>query len=54
MVYVGIHALRHLKEELAWAIYRQLWAVSNVMLSKSYTTKEQSHLKLLYGLLCGP
>ena len=35
MVYVGIHALRHLKEELAWAIYRQLWAISNVMLSKT-------------------
>ena len=50
---------RHLKEELAWAIDKQLWVI---MLFKtvSYTTKEVKNeallsLKLiLYVFLCGP
>ena len=29
-----IHILRHLKEELAWAIDEQLWVISNVKLFK--------------------
>ena len=32
MVYVGIRVLRHLKEELAWAIDRQFWVISNITL----------------------
>ena len=30
MVYVGIHILRHLKEELAWVIDKWLWMISNI------------------------
>ena len=34
---MGIHVLRHLKEELAWAKDKQLWVISN------YTTEEQTN-----------
>ena len=40
--YVGFsHIGSHLKEELAWAIEKWLWVISNTMLFKtvSYTTK---------------
>ena len=30
-----VHILRHLKEELAWAIDNQLWLISNIMLFKT-------------------
>ena len=35
MVYVNIHILRNLKEELAWAIDKWLQVISNVMLFKT-------------------
>ena len=39
---MGIHVLRRLKEELAWATDKQLQIFSNIMLFKtvSYTTKK--------------
>ena len=30
VAYMGVHISRHLKEELAWAIDKQLWAISNL------------------------
>ena len=35
MVCVGIHVLRRLKEELAWATDKRLQVISNVMLVKT-------------------
>ena len=35
MRYVNIHALRHWKEELAWAIDKRLQVISNKMLFKT-------------------
>ena len=32
---VGVHLLRRLKEEQAWAIDKQLQAISNIMLFKA-------------------
>ena len=37
LVYVNIHILRHLKEELAWSIEKWLWVISNTMLFKTVT-----------------
>ena len=34
-MYVNIHALGHLKDELAWAIDKWLWVTSNKMLFKT-------------------
>ena len=39
-MYVGIHVLRCLKEEQTWATDKRLGVISNIMLFKSYTTKE--------------
>ena len=49
MAYVGIHVSRHLKEELAWAIDKWLWIISNIMLFKTviYTTKELKNKAVL-------
>ena len=33
--YMGVHILRCLKEELAWATDKQLWVISNIMLFKT-------------------
>ena len=35
VVYVNVHVLRHLKEELAWAIDKWLWVISNKMFFKT-------------------
>ena len=35
MAYVNVCVSRHLKEELAWAIDKRLWDVSNKMLFKT-------------------
>ena len=35
VAYVNVCVLRHLKEELAWGIDKQLWVVSNKMLFKT-------------------
>ena len=32
VVYANVRVSRHLKEGLAWAICRQLWVISNIML----------------------
>ena len=42
VVCVGVHVLRHFKEELAWATDKWLRIMSNVMLFKtvSYSTKK--------------
>ena len=34
VVYVKVHILRHLKEELAWALDKQLQVISYTMLFK--------------------
>ena len=59
MAYVNVCVSRRLKEELAWAIDKRLWVVSNEMLFKTVirTTKKlkKSCFKLktiLYVLLC--
>ena len=31
VVYMGIHVLRHLKEELAWGIDKWLQVISNIL-----------------------
>ena len=36
--YVNVHVSKSLKEELAWAIDKQLWVVSNKMLFKTVIT----------------
>ena len=40
-MYVNVCVSRHLKEELAWAMDKWFWVISNKMLFKtvSYTTK---------------
>ena len=35
VAYMNVRASRHLKEELAWVIDKQLWAISNEMLFKT-------------------
>ena len=35
MVYVNVHVLRHLEEELAWAIHKRLRVNSNKMFFKT-------------------
>ena len=40
----GVHISRHLKEELAWAIDKQLQVINNKM---SYTTKELRNKPIL-------
>ena len=35
MAYMKVHVSRHLKEELAWAIGKQLRVISNEMLVKT-------------------
>ena len=32
VAYINVSVPRHLKEELAWAIHKQLWVISNTML----------------------
>ena len=55
VVYVGIHILRCLKEELAWARDKQHQIISNIMLFKTdtYTTKTLMNkaVLILYALL---
>ena len=55
-MYLGIHILKCLKEELAWATDKWFRITSNIILS--YTTKEIknkaiSSLQILHVLLCG-
>ena len=45
MVDVNVRILSHLKEELAWAIDKQLWVISTVMLFKN--TKELKNKAVL-------
>ena len=35
MAYVNVHTSRGLKEELAWAIDKRLWLITNTMLFKT-------------------
>ena len=35
MGYVNVHISKHLKEDLAWAIYKRLQVISNKMLFKT-------------------
>ena len=35
MVYMGVHVLRHLKEELAWATDKWLHIISTIVLFKT-------------------
>ena len=56
MAYVTVHVLRHLKEELAWVIDKQVWFISNTM-SVIYTAKNLKNKaieSILYALLCDP
>ena len=49
MAYIGIHVLRYLKEELAWATDEWLGVISKVMLFKQlYDCKKikNNHFKL--------
>ena len=56
-----VRVLSHLKEELAWAVDKQLRVISTIKNNKSTKelkeTKELSRFKfktILYALLCGP
>ena len=47
MVDVDAHILSHLKEELAWAVDKQLWVISAITLFKnSMSTNEVKELKI--------
>ena len=39
MAYVSIDVLIHLEQELAWAMDKQLWVISNVMSYKTVPSK---------------
>ena len=39
-IYVNLCVLRHLKEELAWAIDKWLWVISSKMLSEAIDTDQ--------------
>ena len=61
MVDIDVHVSSHLKEELAWAVDKQLWVISTIMLFKNNKTtkklKGTSCFKfktILCTLLCGP
>ena len=56
MAYMNVHVSRHLKEELAWAIDRQLQVISNKMLFKTVIPLKikDFKFKIMYALLCGP
>ena len=46
MVDVDVRVSSHLKEELTWAIDKQLWVISTIMLfENSKSTKELKKLK---------
>ena len=49
VAYVNVCMSRHLKEELAWAIDKWFWAISNTMLQylNSYTTKNLKNKAVL-------
>ena len=42
---MNIHKSRHSKEELPWAINRQLWDISNIMLFKTAIPKNKAILE---------
>ena len=50
---MGLYVLRHLKEELAWAIDKRLQVISDKMLN-SYTTKKLKNKAVLSqnNILC--
>ena len=60
VVYVNVHVSKRLKEELAWAIDKWLWAISNKMLLKTviplriYRINHFKSSTILYALLCDP
>ena len=50
---IGVCVSKSLKEELAWATYKQLQVISNIMLFKSYTTKKLKNKVLsLNNIVC--
>ena len=50
MAYMNIHVSRHLKEELAWAIGKWLWVISNTnVIKNSYTIKNLKNKAVLNG-----
>ena len=58
MVVVDVHVSSYLKRELAWAVDKQLWVISTLMLFKgTEELKNRAVLNFkqyLYTLLCGP
>ena len=44
---MGIGISKSLKEKLAWATYKRLQVISNIMLFKSYTTKKLNNIAVL-------
>ena len=62
VAYVNVRISKSLKEELAWAMDKWLWVVSNKILFKTVirTTKKLkkkavlNFKKILYALLCDP
>ena len=50
VAYMSIHVSRHLKEELAWAIGKWLWVISNTnVIKNSYTIKNLKNKAVLNG-----
>ena len=63
MVDLDVYILSHLKEELAWAVDKQLCIISTIMFLNSNSTKELKGIEeyslfkfktILLVLLCGP
>ena len=48
----GVHISRHLKEELAWATYKRLRVISNVMLLKTVTPPKNKAVLSLHNNVC--
>ena len=47
VVCMGVCISKSLKEKLAWATYKWLQVISNIMLFKSYTTKKLKNKAVL-------
>ena len=52
VVDIDVQVSSHLKEELAWAVDKQLWVISVIMLFKNIKELKETNKTILYVLLC--
>ena len=45
VMYMNVHVLRRLKEELAWVIDKRLWVISNKLLFKTVVPLRNTRIK---------